>query len=106
MHLLKFKKTNRKENNEDEASKVHVDNSTLDVENTDNQPQRSSEVEKEIKKETTESPEVNETYQEKELNIPSRQELLPVFEELVAYIYQLEFDRNVKDDVKIDRQKD
>lgn len=107
MHLLKFKTNDKKEENTDnEELKTLSDDRTIDIEKTDIEVPKSSKIGNNNKKNATESHEENQTNQAAKLDIPSKQELVPILEELAAYIYQLEFNRGNKYDVKENRQKD
>ena len=101
MHLLKFKTNDKKEDNTDhEPSNAPGDDRTVDVKNTDIEVRKPSKTGKNNKKNTNEPHEDNQTNHRAELDIPSRQDLLLIFEELVAYIYQLELNRGKKDYIK------
>ncbi len=95
MHLLKFKSKDKKENVENESPEAPDEDNTPDYEKRDVPAQRSSTAGKDHQEDTNDLPLVNRTDQETEFKIPSRQELIPVFEELVAIIYQLEYNRGV-----------
>jgi hypothetical protein len=101
MHILKFKTNEKKEDNTDhEPANAPGDDRTVDVKNTDIEVRKSSKTGKNNKKNTTGSHKDSQTNHVAELDIPSRQDLIPIFEELVAYIYQLELNRGKKDYVK------
>lgn len=103
MHLLKFKKKDKKENyTENEQLEAPSDDHTFDIESIDIQEKRSSKIENDNEINPNDPQEVNQT-DEEELDIPSKQELLPVLEELAAFIYQLEYNRGIKDVTKEDR---
>jgi hypothetical protein len=98
MHLLKFKTNDKEVDNTDyELSNAPDDDRSVDVKNTDIEGRKPSKTGKNNKKNTTESHNDNKTNHGAELDIPSRQDLLHIFEELVACIYQLELNRGKKD---------
>jgi hypothetical protein len=98
MHLLKFKSNEKKEDNtDDNPSKEKIAEKT--PKEYKKKPSSSNIEEKRITS-GVESQKEDQIIQESEPDIPSSKELITAFEEITAYIYQLEFNRNKKYDFK------
>ena len=82
------------------------DDRTIDVKSNDIEGPKPSKFGKDREKAPPESHKENQTNQASEPDIPSTQELLPIFEELAAYIDELEHDKGNKDETKENEEKD
>ena len=98
MHLLKFKSNGKRKIITNDAPSKEKDMEKTQ-QHYEKKPSPSNIEEKRIKS-GVESQKENQIIQESEPDIPSSKELLTAFEELTAYIYQLEFNRNNKYDFK------